>query len=58
MGFLLRLDGFVDAKQLLLNVLDLIPRGFRLLGIHLRDRRPRQPPMSAVHNRHHHLQIA
>jgi len=58
MWFFLRLDGLVDAKQLLLNALDLIPRGFRLLLIHLRSRRPRQSPMGAVHNRHHPLQIA
>jgi len=58
MGFLLRLDCLVEAKELLLNALDLIPRGFRLLVIHLRCRRPRQSPMGAVHNRHHHLQIA
>jgi len=41
-----------------LNVLDLIPRGFRLLVIHLGSRRPRQPPMGTVHNRHHHFQVA
>jgi len=58
MWFLLRLDCLVDAKELLLNALDLISRGFRLLAIHLRSRRPRQSPMGAVHNRHHHLQIA
>jgi hypothetical protein len=58
MWFFLRLDGLVDAKELLLNALDLIPRGFRLLLIHLRSRRPRQSPMGAVHNRHHHFQSA
>jgi hypothetical protein len=58
MWFFLRLDCLVDAMELLLNALDLIPRGFRLLLIHLRCRRPRQPPLGAVHNRHYHLQIA
>jgi hypothetical protein len=43
---------------LLLNALDLILRGFRLLGINVRSRGPRQSPMGAVHNRHHHFQIA
>jgi hypothetical protein len=58
MWFLLRLDCLFDVKQLLLNALDLIPRGFRLLVIHLRSRRPRQPPMGAVHDRDHHFQVA
>jgi len=59
MGFLLRLDFFVDAMQLLLNALDLIPRRFRLLVIHLRrGSRARQSPLCAVHNRHNHFQIA
>jgi len=46
MRFLLRLDYFVDAAELALNTLDLMPRGAR------------QPPLRAVHNRHHHFQIA
>jgi hypothetical protein len=58
MWFFLRLDCFVDAKELLLNALDLIQRGFRLLLIHLRSRRPRQSSMGAIHNRCHHFQIA
>jgi hypothetical protein len=58
MWFLLRLDCLIDAKQLLLNALDLIPRGFPLLGIHLRSRRLRQPPMGAVHDRDQHFQVA
>jgi len=58
MRFLLRLDCLAEAKELLLNVFDLIPRGFRLLVIHLGSRRPRQPPMGTVHNRHHHFQVA
>jgi hypothetical protein len=58
MGFLLRLDFFVDAMELLLNAVDLMPRGFRLLVIHLRGRRARQSPLCAVHNRRNHFQIA
>jgi hypothetical protein len=58
MGFLLRLDFFVDAMELLLNALDLIPRRFRLLVIHLGGSRARQSPLCAVHNRHNHFQIA
>jgi hypothetical protein len=58
MGFLLRLDFFVDAMELLLNALDLIPRRFCLLVIHLRGSRSRQPPLCAVHNRRNHFQIA
>jgi hypothetical protein len=33
MRFLLRLDFFVDAAELVLNALDLMPRGSRLLAI-------------------------
>jgi hypothetical protein len=58
MRFLLRLDFFVDAAELLLNAFDLAPCGFRLLLIQLRDNGARQPPLGAVHNRHHHFQIA
>jgi hypothetical protein len=58
MGFLLRLDFFVDAMELLVNALDLMPRGFRLLVIHLGGSRARQSPLCAVHNRHNHFQIA
>jgi hypothetical protein len=58
MRFLLRLDFFVDAMELLLNALDLMPRGFRLLKIHLCDSRARQSPLRAGHNRYHHFQIA
>jgi hypothetical protein len=43
---------------LALNALDLMPRGFRLLGIQLRGSGARQTPLRAVHNRHHHFQIA
>jgi hypothetical protein len=43
---------------LALNALDLMPRGFALLGVQLRGRCARQSTLRAVHNRHHHLQIA
>src|SRR6202171_5309335 len=58
MWFLLRLDGFVYAVELLLNTIDLVPRGFRLLVIQLRGSGASQPSLRAVHDRHHHLQIA
>ena len=41
-----------------MNALDLMPRGFRLLGIQLRGSSARQSPLCACHNRHYHLQIA
>ena len=41
-----------------MNALDLMPRGSRLLAIHLRGSGAGQSPLRAVHNRHHHLQIA
>jgi len=44
--------------DLALNALDLLPRGFRLLVIQLRGSGARQSPLRAVHNRHHHLQVA
>jgi len=43
--------------ELLLNVIDLVPRGFRLLVIQLSGSGPRQPALRAVHNRHRHFQI-
>jgi len=43
---------------LVLNALDLLPRGLHLLVIQLCDSGARQPPLRAVHNRRHHLQIA
>jgi len=58
MRFLLRLDFFVDAAELALNAIDLVPRGFRLLLIQLRGSGACQPPLRAVYDRHHHLQIA
>jgi hypothetical protein len=42
---------------LFLNTSDLLVRGFALLPIQLRGLRPRQPPMGAVHDGGHHLQI-
>jgi hypothetical protein len=58
MRFLLRLDCFVDTVELTLNALDLMPRGLRLPVIQLGGSRARQSPLRAVHNRHHHFQIA
>jgi len=57
MRSLLRLDFFVDAMELLLNALDLISRGFRLLVIQLRGSCARQPPLCAIDDRHQHFQI-
>jgi len=58
MRFLLRLDFFADAAELVLNALDLMPRSLRLLVIQLCGSGARQPPLRSVHNRQHHLQIA
>jgi hypothetical protein len=58
MRFFLRLDFFVDAMELLLNPIDLVPRGFRLLVIQLCGSGASQSPLRAVDDRHHHLQIA
>jgi len=58
MRFLLRSDPFVDALKLLMNALDLAPRGFALLAVQIRYRCSRQPSMRAVHNGGHHFQIA
>jgi hypothetical protein len=43
---------------LVLNAVDLMPRGFALLVIQLRGNGARQPTIRSVHNRDHHLQIA
>jgi len=40
------------------RLLGLPQHRFALRGVHLRHRRASQSAMSAVHNRHHHLQIA
>jgi hypothetical protein len=58
MRFLLPSDGFVDAAELVLNAVDLMPRGFALLVIQLRDSGARQPTMRAVRYGGHHFQIA
>ncbi|HTX36443.1 MAG TPA: hypothetical protein VME43_15545, partial [Bryobacteraceae bacterium] len=58
MWFFLRWDLFIDAAELVLSALDLVPRGFALLVIQLRGPRTSQPPLCTAHNRHHHLQIA
>ena len=41
-----------------MNAIELMPRGFRLLVIQLRGSGAGQTPLRAVHNRHHHFQIA
>jgi hypothetical protein len=58
MRFFLRQDLFIDAAELALNALDLVPCGFRLLVIQLRSSGAGQPPLRAVHDRRHHFQIA
>jgi hypothetical protein len=58
MRFFLRVDFFVDAMELLLNPIDLVSRGFRLLLIQLRGSSASQSPLRAVHDCHHHFQIA
>jgi hypothetical protein len=55
---LLREKFFTDPLELLDDPLDLLPRAGALWIIPLHGRPARQPPMSAVHNRGHHLQIA
>jgi hypothetical protein len=44
--------------ELLLNPIDLMPRGFRLPVIQLCGSGAGQSPLHAVHNRRHHFQIA
>jgi hypothetical protein len=58
MRFLLRSDGFVDAAELVLNAVDLMPRGFALLVIQLCGSGARQPTIRAVRDGSHHFQIA
>jgi hypothetical protein len=43
---------------LVLNALDLLPRGFRLLRIQLYGCGASQPPLRSGHNRQRHFQIA
>jgi hypothetical protein len=56
--FLLRSDGFVDAAELVLNAVDLMPRSSALLVIQLRGSGARQPTMRSVRDGGHHFQIA
>jgi hypothetical protein len=49
---------FRQTTQLMARLLGLPQHCFALRSIHLHHRRARQPAMSAVHNPHHHLQIA
>jgi hypothetical protein len=58
MRLLLLWDSPGQTAELVFQPLDLAPRGFALLTIHLRNSRARQSPGSAVHNRCRHLQIA
>jgi hypothetical protein len=58
MGFLFRGKFFVDALELFLNARDLLARGFALLAIHLTRSRAGQPPLRAVYDGGHQLQIA
>jgi len=58
MRFLLRQDFFVYAMELVLNALDLMPCGFRLLVIQLRSSGAGQSPLRTDHNRDHHLQVS
>ena len=44
--------------ELLLNTIDLVPRGFGLLAIQIFCRCAGHPPLRAVYNRGYHLQIA
>jgi hypothetical protein len=55
---LLRWNDVLDAAELLLNALDLIPRGLALLRIQFRGGGSRQPSLRAVHNRSNHFQVA
>jgi hypothetical protein len=52
------LDFFVDAAELPLNALELMPCSLRVLVIQLRGSGARQPPLRSIHNRRHHFQIA
>ena len=54
----LRKKFFVDALELLPDPFDLLPRRGALLLIQLHCLRTGEPPMSAIHNRGNHLQIA
>jgi hypothetical protein len=58
MRLLLLWDSPGQTTELVFHALNLEPRRFALLAIHLRNGRARQAPGSAVHNRCRHLQIA
>jgi len=58
MRCLLRKKFFIEPLELPFNPLNLLPRRKTLRLIQLYGRRPGQPPMRAVHNGSHHLQIA
>jgi hypothetical protein len=51
-------DSLRQTTQLMACLLGLPQHRFALRSVHLCHRRAGQPAMSAVHNRHHHLQIA
>jgi len=55
---LLREKFFVDALELFFNTVDLLPRRGALRVIQFQGRLAGQPPMGAVYDRGHHLQIA
>jgi hypothetical protein len=54
----LRQKFFLNAVELFFDPLDLLPCRGTLLVIQLHCFRAGQPPMGAIHNRGHHLQIA
>ena len=58
LNMLLLWDSPGQTTELVFHALNLEPRRFALLAIHLRNDRARQSPGSAVHNRRRHLQIA
>jgi hypothetical protein len=57
MRLLLRSDLLVQAAELILNAIDLMPRRFTLLGIQLCTGLTSHSPMSAVGYSGDHLQI-
>jgi hypothetical protein len=58
MRLLLLRDSHGETAKLGFQALDLEPRCFALVAIHLRGSRTCQTPGGAVHNRRRHLQIA
>lgn len=55
---MLREKFFLDALELSFNAVNPLPRRSALQLIQLQGRHAGQPPMSAIHNRADHLQIA